>query len=167
MFIGNQDLDFVIESKIGKTNDKDYQCFDCGYVTQGKRNMKVHVEGKHITDHPGIVCQYCNKRVSTREALRNHLSRSRCSAFHWFLFTELDAAINSNMSRKEDGNWLCNVCGFKSNRKSNCQSHVESKHIVSAGFHCNICGIICSNRKSLRNHQDRRHRVWHFDSLTF
>ena len=161
MLIGNQDLDAIIESKIGKRSDKDYQCLDCGYVTQQKTNMKVHVEGKHVNNHPGVVCQYCNKRLSTREALRNHLSRSRCSAiFHWILFTEaeLNAVISSNMSRKDDGNWLCNVCGFSSNKKSNCQSHVESKHVVSAGFNCNICGIICPNRKSLRNHQDRRHK---------
>lgn len=82
VLIDHLDLDVIIESKIGKVNDKDYKCFDCGWVTQQKTNMKVHVEGKHVPNHPGVICQYCNKRLATREALRNHLSRSRCSAFH-------------------------------------------------------------------------------------
>ena len=81
MLIDHLDLDAIIESKIVKMSDRDYKCYDCGHVTQQKTNMKVHVEGKHIPNHPGVLCQYCNKRLATREALRNHLSRARCSAF--------------------------------------------------------------------------------------
>ena len=79
--IDHVDLDFIIESKMGKINDREYKSFDCDHVTSVLTNMKVHVEGKHIPNHPGVICQYCNKRLSTREALRNHLSRARCSAF--------------------------------------------------------------------------------------
>lgn len=69
----------------------------------------------------------------------------------------LDAVIMNQMNRKPDG-WVCLTCGFLSKKKSNCASHVESKHILSGGFSCLFCGLFCANRKSLRNHTDRHHK---------
>ena len=65
--------------------------------------------------------------------------------------------VNSQITKSGDM-WMCNVCDYQSNKKFNCQSHVESKHIVSNGFNCTICGLFCPNRKSLKNHTDRKHK---------
>jgi len=71
---------------------------------------------------------------------------------------ELDTAIMKQMSRRREG-WECLNCGFLSKKKSNCASHVESKHILSGGFSCPYCALFCPNRKSLlRNHTDRHHK---------
>jgi len=70
---------------------------------------------------------------------------------------DLDEVIMNQMAKKPDG-WLCLTCGFLSKKKSNCASHVESKHILSQGFSCSFCGLFCPNRKSLRNHTDRHHK---------
>ena len=61
------------------------------------------------------------------------------------------------MAKRMDG-WACLTCGFLSKKKSNCASHVESKHVLSGGFSCPFCALFCPNRKSLRNHTDRHHK---------
>ena len=73
-------------------------------------------------------------------------------------FVELNDVINGQMV-KDGGLYICQVCGYSSNKSSNCQSHIESKHVVSSGFNCNICGLFCPNRKSLKNHKDRHHKM--------
>eukprot|EP00092_Neocalanus_flemingeri_P003532 GFUD01003788.1.p1 GENE.GFUD01003788.1~~GFUD01003788.1.p1 ORF type:complete len:106 (+),score=10.87 GFUD01003788.1:71-388(+) len=69
----------------------------------------------------------------------------------------LDEVIMNQMAKKADG-WVCMTCGFLSKKKSNCASHVESKHVLSEGFSCPYCALFCPNRKSLRNHTDRHHK---------
>ena len=65
---------------------------------------------------------------------------------------------NYESNGKRPDGWVCLTCGFLSKKKSTCASHVESKHVLSEGFHCPYCGLFCPNRKSLRNHTDRHHK---------
>jgi len=59
--------------------------------------------------------------------------------------------------KQTDGKWCCSECGYSSKIKTNLKMHVESKHIVSAGFNCEVCQFFCPNRQSLKNHFDRKH----------
>jgi len=73
-------------------------------------------------------------------------------------FVDLDSQIESLSFKQPDGNWCCMECGYSSRIKTNLKMHVESKHIVSAGFNCSLCQLYCPNRKSLKNHLDRKHK---------
>jgi len=72
-----EQLDDIINSKIVKISNSEYRCSDCDHAFRQKINLRVHIEGRHIVDHPGIICNYCSKHCSTRDALRKHVTKCR------------------------------------------------------------------------------------------
>jgi hypothetical protein len=80
--------------------------------------------------------------------------KENCFLFLWTIggsFVELDAQIDSKIYKQPDGTKCC------SELKPKIKMHVESKHIVSAGFNCQICQFYCPNWKSSKNHLDNKH----------
>ena len=75
-----EELDDIINSKIIKISNFEYRCSDCDHAFRQKINLRVHIEGKHIVDHPGIICNLCSKHCSTRDALRKHITK--CSVHY-------------------------------------------------------------------------------------
>ena len=75
-----------------------------------------------------------------------------------FYYLELNEVINGQMVR-DGAFYVCQVCGYRSNKSSNCQSHIESKHVSSSGFNCTLCGLFCPNRNSLKMHNYRHHKM--------
>ena len=71
--------------------------------------------------------------------------------------SELDTRIERMMMKQDDGCWHCSECDYMSRIKTNIKMHVESRHVVSAGFTCDICQLFCANRKALQNHYYRKH----------
>ena len=69
-----EELDDLIKSKIIGNTGIGFQCADCNYATQSKRNMFNHIESRHVTS-AGVECWACAKVCPTREALRKHMSR--------------------------------------------------------------------------------------------
>jgi len=70
-----EELDDLIKSKMMVDNTgMGFQCSDCNYATQSKRNMGNHIEARHVTTC-GVECLACRKVCPTREALRKHMSR--------------------------------------------------------------------------------------------
>ena len=54
--------------------------------------------------------------------------------------------------------WECTVCGYSSMYSTNVRNHVESNHLLTAGYHCPVCDKFCKTRNALSNH---RHRLRH------
>lgn len=65
------------------------------------------------------------------------------------------------LSEDWGGCWTCRECVYTSKKKSNALSHVESVHLVTAGYNCQVCRKFCPTATSLRNHNARYHK-WFF-----
>ena len=54
---------------------------------------------------------------------------------------------------KDGSYWFCTDCDYKSNKVTNVKGHIESKHIVHAGYSCDFCGKICPTQEAMRKHK--------------
>lgn len=73
-----------------------------------------------------------------------------------FLPDVTEAAV-LQMIVKSQGGFSCSECGAFFNKKQNLRTHIESKHIESAGVSCHLCGSVSKTRDSLRKHVRRIH----------
>ena len=64
-------LDAQINSMMYKA-EKMWHCSVCGKTSTGKTDISRHIEGTHITNHPGLVCDVCGEKLKSRNALRLH-----------------------------------------------------------------------------------------------
>jgi len=75
-FDGNKDLfallDVQIENLMVRSDDKIWQCSQCGKGSVFKNDIARHIEAAHLQNHPGIICDLCGEMVRTRNALRQH-----------------------------------------------------------------------------------------------
>jgi len=84
---GNQglaDLDSLIEEHMTKVKDHSqgkpmWTCNDCGKFSRLKNDISKHVESFHIT-HPGLVCDFCEKVLKTRDTLKSHMKSKHSDA---------------------------------------------------------------------------------------
>ena len=154
--------------------DGSWACTECGYKSNVKTNVKMHVESRHLVSE-GFSCPTCQLLCPNRKSLRNHMTRKHSQNpnkpqlsvnFCWwinFFSLELDFLVNSKMDKYSEGHgsgtvWRCTDCGYESKYKTNVSEHVESRHVQSAGAVCNYCSSVCVNRKALRNHVYKYHR---------
>jgi len=74
---GNKDLsriDLQIQEKLVVLDrNEGYQCIDCGFVTNFKRNVIYHIEAKHMSIK--YSCDICGYSCSGRNSLRVHKKR--------------------------------------------------------------------------------------------
>ena len=73
-------LDAQIESMMYKA-DREWHCSVCGKSGVGKTDISRHIEGTHITNHPGLQCHICGEKLKSRNALRLHKSSKHKSFF--------------------------------------------------------------------------------------
>merc|ERR1719318_518488 len=71
---GNKDLDQAIRSKMINLGGGIWQCTDCELKTKSS-NLYNHVEAKHLAEHSGYHCVYCQKFCKTRHSLITHTQR--------------------------------------------------------------------------------------------
>ena len=69
-----EDLDKTIERMLYRNTEGQFQCTECGHVSNQRPNMVNHIESKHVS-YPGVECEMCGKHIRTRQAYRMHLSR--------------------------------------------------------------------------------------------
>ena len=68
--------------------------------------------------------------------------------------SEIELEIERQLSKSEVG-WYCTTCNYVNNSKATVKQHIETNHVISAGFECQICGKICPNRHALKMHKLR------------
>ena len=59
---------------------------------------------------------------------------------------------------KQDGDWFCKKCDFRSRAKTRMWEHVEALHTNCSGYECPACHKICPNYAAFKNHKSRYHR---------
>jgi len=68
---------------------------------------------------------------------------------------ELEHQIEG-MIEKNEGQWICKVCGKSSIKRCNAKSHAET-HIEGVSHACHICSKTVSTRDNLRLHINKQH----------
>ena len=63
----------------------------------------------------------------------------------------IEDVIVDNMIKVGD-EWICNICNYKNNKKSNIQEHIEARHTVHPGYICSWCNRTFKTKASLRVH---------------
>ena len=53
--------------------------------------------------------------------------------------------------------FVCLVCQKTFTVRCNAKSHVEARHVASAGVSCDICGFVSKTRDSYRKHLKNKH----------
>ena len=71
------DLDKLVAEHMVKSTDPSqgkamWSCIDCGKTSRLKNDMSKHVEAQHII-HPGLMCEFCEKVLKTRDTLKTHM----------------------------------------------------------------------------------------------
>jgi len=67
-------IEDLISSMMCQTENKTWLCSECGKEMKNRIDIWRHVEAKHVTNHPGYKCDFCDIQVKTRNALRIHVS---------------------------------------------------------------------------------------------
>ena len=49
-----------------------WSCNICGKSSKSKTDITRHIEAKHIENHPGYTCGYCDYSTKSRDAMRHH-----------------------------------------------------------------------------------------------
>ena len=68
------DLDAQVSSLLAKQLDGAWTCTECGYKSNVKTNVKMHVESRHLVSE-GFSCPTCQLLCPNRKSLRNHMTR--------------------------------------------------------------------------------------------
>ena len=67
----------------------------------------------------------------------------------------IDSKVNE-MVFKLGGSWICKVCNYSKERKSNVTSHAETNH-MEVNIECNICSHTFKNRPTYMRHVRSKH----------
>ncbi|KAL0124425.1 hypothetical protein PUN28_006339 [Cardiocondyla obscurior] len=95
-----------------------------------------------------IKCKLCSEVFDTFLSFRKHVAWTH----------------KKKMCVKEDGAYICAVCGFKTLKKSLFAAHLDRKHDTwskkrhsNTKFPCIACGFVCRSKHSLQSHFTRKH----------
>lgn len=95
-----------------------------------------------------LKCKLCSEMFDTVLSFRKHVA--------WI--------HKKKICIKEDGAYICAVCGFRTLKKSSFAAHLERKHDTwsrkrsnNKKFPCDACGFVCRSKHSLQSHFTRKH----------
>lgn len=95
-----------------------------------------------------LKCKLCSETFDTVLSFRKHVAWTH----------------KKKMCIKEDGAFICAVCGFRTVKKSSFAAHLERKHDTwsrkrsgNTKFPCDACGFVCRSKHSLQSHFTRKH----------
>lgn len=94
-------------------------------------------------------CKLCSETFDTILSFRRHVAWNH----------------KKKMCIKENGAYVCAVCGFRTQKKSLFAAHLDRKHDTwsrnprssNAKFPCAACGFVCRSKHSLQSHFTRKH----------
>ena len=64
-------LESLIQSKMRKNSEGEWQCNECLKTSKVKTNIFEHIEAAHV-ESPGYECEICFKVYKTRNSFRKH-----------------------------------------------------------------------------------------------
>ena len=167
------DLNAVIETMLGRSEDGKYECLTCGKTFETKQGAK-----KHADVHLGLV----HSCIVLYESLQNE-ERTRCSLYkvpsssdrltldnvlnvspRQFLFwhqkliiniLDINAVVETLVGRTGDGKYQCLKCGKCFDTKQRVRRHAEIH--IDVSLPCIVCQKVFKTRNALSAHYTRKH----------
>ncbi|XP_041779850.1 zinc finger protein 345-like [Anopheles merus] len=107
-------------------NRQAYVCSVCGVRKRTRTDLAVHERAAHTGERP-FACEHCDKTFASKKTLASH---RLCHT---------------------PGQYACELCGGKFNRKEHLTRHTLLKH-GTATIPCEVCGKMFKTRATLTNH---------------
>ena len=144
--LGNDDLDPQEQGDEGhRTEDKTIPRYSeqtsCPKIKEDNQNMRTNL----INDAPSqLATIFGNEDFKTSLTVEEKQN--------------LDEKVNQYVERREDGLFICNLCGKSAKQKIHIKNHIEAKHLEGIEIPCPICGKIFRSRHYLDNHKSSAHK---------
>ena len=126
--------DFNLKKKVKIEEDdnpnREYQCYYCGAMIVGIKNVKEHMRDKHRRFHSKMYgdprplnCHSCGATFANEKTQSNHMC------------TNVDFPVQKD----EAGSFECKECGKKFDRRKGYIYHVINSHKADRNFPCEEC----------------------------
>ncbi len=106
-------------------------------------------------------CPTCNKTYSRKCVFENHMKQPHCSVFTCKncneTFDDRKSLQKHRVTQCYKFNAICNICGFKAERKTKLRRHMLGVHkIIENGvFLCEICNIPFTSKLLFERHKEK------------
>ncbi|ETN66866.1 hypothetical protein AND_001332 [Anopheles darlingi] len=149
-----------------------FACTKCSYKTNYSVAFKLHTQ-KHRDNESrlekGYECPhpYCLQMFDTQQQLdQHHMANDHNRFVCEICGVELKhrTSFDVHMERHSGvANFPCLYCSASFYTRTECQSHINSRHVVTDRMKCPTCGALFRSRKLLRQHQtshesERKHQ---------
>lgn len=119
---------------------------DISSVPSSNNSSPTKTSAKNLNE--ALKCKLCSEIFDTVLSFRKHVAWTH----------------KKKMCIKEDGAYICAVCGFRTLKKSLFAAHLDRKHDTwsrkrsgNTKFPCAACGFVCRSKHSLQSHFTRKH----------
>uniref|UniRef100_A0A182SCG1 C2H2-type domain-containing protein n=1 Tax=Anopheles maculatus TaxID=74869 RepID=A0A182SCG1_9DIPT len=151
-----------------REEDRPFKCDKCHQSFHKEHLLKAH-QANHLSEK----CPICDKVVSSKYALKTHVSHMHgsdsnqiCDVCGKEFRTKLamDRHINEHMGLEVVQKVQCNVCHRWFHGKYNLRKHVRFMHNEQGQvFRCDLCSHESPNSRALLDHKKRVHVVERFE----
>ena len=140
--------------------DREWHCSVCGKSGVGKTDISRHIEGTHITNHPGLQCHICGEKLKSRNALRLHKSSKHKSFFvMWSAYTvkKIKLILQNTIFNKYKLDWekpkntYLDIFAALDEQISSMMTKVENV------WRCNVCGKTFKTYSEMSRHIEGAH----------
>ncbi|XP_035794270.1 telomere zinc finger-associated protein-like [Anopheles albimanus] len=149
-----------------------FACAKCSYKTSYPVAFDLHCQ-KHTNNESrvkkGYECPhpYCLRMFDTQQQLDQHQVASDHNRFVCEICgieLKYRFSLDIHLERHSgEAKFPCSYCSATFYTRTECQSHINSRHVVVDRTECPTCGAVFRNRKLLRQHQtshesERKHQ---------
>ena len=165
---------------------KDHKCDLCDHASASKFNLDIHIKGVHGDGKINFKCDKCPYQHAFKKKLQKHKKRYHSKHARKYLKDimssqditsvskgtstdnsvigdplsdnpeEVNDALKQGME-KQKSNYLCDLCNYKSPKRSLVVKHTKSVHDRVKDFKCDQCAYATSSKWNLTLHNKAGH----------
>lgn len=142
----NEDQIEDVNDDEGEIEYLEEEIVDISSVPSSNNASPTKMSAKNLNE--ALKCKLCSEIFDTVLSFRKHVAWTH----------------KKKMCIKEDGAYICAVCGFRTLKKSSFAAHLDRKHDTwsrkrssNTKFPCVACGFVCRSKHSLQSHFTRKH----------
>ena len=134
-----------------------------GLITGAEENSSQHVKPEYTLDESLISREedlYISGVETTDQNVGVKIKKQKSEntiAVSVMDNSQVEGKIQEILT-KEDGLYLCNVCGYKKKDKQDMVRHIET-HIEGLSYPCSVCDKTFRSRNSLNVHKSTYHKI--------
>ena len=154
-----------------KTNNKDFKCELCNFVTNSRKNLNQHINRIHNqrTHQRSIrrhICKECGKSYVMSKSLDEHIDaehlgnkKFECDQCPYKTARVQSLNIHIKGIHEKIKRFSCTECSYATSQKGTLMYHIRSKHTEEKKFKCDKCPFSSASKQSLNNHIESIHNM--------